>query len=346
VCERNGAWSLRLSWAVALGAWLVLGSARPAFAAGITSLVEWDAPEGCAGALEVHARSSRLLGYEPDTLGKLSRIRGSVVRTATGYRLVLEAFEHARRSSRLFEAASCDDLVDTAALAIALAIAPEQAAGITPPAGQAEGAANAAAGTPEPPPGAGSADALSSAPSSSGGAAAAGSGLPSLRGFAAADVLVESGALPRPSPGVAVRAGVLLGALSLGAQGALFGAQTLDVAPDQNVEFELLAAGVRGCWRLRETPPRLNACAGAEAGRYRGIGLGLTPARRVRDLWLAAGAALDAEWPLGPALAVELRAEPMLPLLRKQYTVNGRDDVHAPDVVSARLYLGLILTGG
>jgi hypothetical protein len=321
---------VRLSWAVALGAWLVLGSARPAFAAGITSLVEWDAPEGCAGALEVHARSSRLLGYEPDTLGKLSRIRGSVVRTAQGYRLVLEAFEHDRRSSRVFEAASCDDLVDTAALAIALAIAPEQTA----------------AGTPEPPRGAGPADALSSAPSSSGDAAGAGSGAPSLRGFAAADALVESGALPRPSPGVAVRAGVLLGALSLAAQGALFGAQTLGVAPDQNVEFELLAAGVRGCWRLRETPPRLNACAGAEAGRYRGIGLGLTPARQVRDLWLAAGAALDAEWPLGPALAVELRAEPMLPLLRKQYTVNGRDDVHAPDVVSARLYLGLILTGG
>lgn len=316
--------------------------ARTGSAASVASQVEWEAPEGCAGALELHARLSQLLGHEPETLGKLSRVRGSVVKTPSGYRLVLEAFERDRRSSRLFEAARCDDLTDAAALALALAIAPEQAGAIG--AGATSDADGAAA--------TGVAEAAADAAVGDAGAAAnAPSGAPSVRGFAAGHALVEWGALPRLTPGVAVSAGVALGALSIAAQGALFGAQASSVAPAQDVEFDLFAGGVRGCWALLgrvqlDSAPRLNFCACFEAGRYRGRGLGLAPAREARDLWLAVGAALDLEWPLGPALGVQLRAEPMLPVLRKQYTINGSDDVHAPDALSARLYLGLILMGG
>jgi len=322
----------------------------PAAAASVASRVEWEAPEGCAGALELHARLSQLLGREPETLGKLSRVRGTVVKAASGYRLVLETFERDRRSSRVFEAARCDDLTDAAALALALAIAPEQAGGVgSAAAGAAAGTSDADAARLVP---SENADVAESAAGGDGGTAAdAGPGAPSARGFAAAQALVEWGALPRVTPGVAVSAGVNVGALSIAAQGALFGAQTSSVAPDQDVEFDLFAGGVRGCWALLgrvqlDSAPRLNACACFEAGRYRGRGLGLTPARQARDLWLAAGAALDLEWPLGPAIGVQLRAEPMLPMLRKQYTINGSDDVHAPDALSARLYLGLILMGG
>lgn len=334
-----------------LAALVATSLSRPAAAASVASRVEWEAPEGCAGALELHARLSQLLGYEPESLGKLSRVRGSVVKTASGYRLVLETFERDRRSSRLFEAERCDDLTDTAALALALAIAPEPAASVASPATSlgAEPTSDTDAARLAP---AEAGDLAAGAAGGDAGAAAdTGSEAPSARGFAAAHALVEGGALPRLTPGVAVSAGVNVGALSIAAQGALFGAQTSSVAPGQDVEFDLFAGGLRGCWALLGgvqlgRAPRLNACACLEAGRYRGRGLGLTPARQARDLWLAAGAALDLEWPLGPALGVQLRAEPMLPALRKQYTINGSEDVHAPDTLSARLYLGLVLMGG
>lgn len=299
------------------------GSAR----ANVTSLVEWDAPEPCPGAFDVFGRLAAVLGYEPDTLGKLSRVRGSVVRTRAGFRLVLEAFERDRRSSRVVEAARCEDLADAAAIAIALAMAPETAAtlvaataGVTPESPVLE--------TPPAP-----LDAVSPALAANGG--------PHVRGYAAAGGVVEYGALPRAAPGFSVEGGVLIGAVSLGAYGVLLSSEQSRGAPDLDVEFDLLFAGLRGCYALRAASPRLDACGCLEAGRFRGLGLELDRAQQTQDLWLASGAALDAEWGLGGPLGLQLRAEPMLPLIRKQYTVNGIDNVHAPGALSFRLYVGV-----
>jgi hypothetical protein len=274
-----------------------------------------------------------VLGYEPETLGKLSQVRGSVVRTPTGYRLVLEAFERGRRSSRSFEAASCDDLGDAAALAIALAMAPPGTGAAQPSAASAaSGAAEAAPTVAEEAPRAG-------LPAASGEAWR-------VRGFAGASAVVESGALPRPAPGVAIAGGVRLGAVSLGGYGVLLGSQQRRVAPAQSVQFDLLFAGVRGCYALLERALELDACASLEAGRMRALGLNLDPAQNLTDPWLAPGAALAARWPFAGSVALELRVEPTLPLLRKEYTVNGSESVHAAAVVSSRLYLGLTLIGG
>lgn len=308
----------------------VLAVSRSADAAGVAGLMDWDAPEACPGALDVYARLSSVLGYEPDTLGKLSRVRGSVVPTANGYRLVLETFESGRRSSRLFEAASCDDLADAAALAIALAMAPPGVAAPEPEPSPPE----------EAPP---TTPALEAA-----GASAAGSGAETwhARGFAAVSAVLEYGALPEPAPGVAIDGGVALGAVSLGAYGVLLGTQLQEVAPAQSVQFALWFAGVRGCHPLLERALELEACASFEAGRFSARGVDLQRVGSSNDLWLAAGGALAARWAFTGSFGMELRAEPMLPLVRKEYTVNGSEDVHAPAVLSTRLYLGLVLLGG
>ncbi|HWO10848.1 MAG TPA: hypothetical protein VNN80_15245 [Polyangiaceae bacterium] len=325
--SRNRALGSRASYVLALTGALAGWPTNTAQAAGVASLIEWEAPDGCPGALEVHARLTSVLGGEPESLGKLARVRGSVVRSGAGYRLVLEALERDRRSSRLFEASSCEDLVETAAIAIALAIAPESA----PPLPNGEVLethivpAPAAAAADEP--------VESDPPDNAEGA--------SVRGLASAGAVVEYGALPGPTPGVAVGGGVRLGALSLGLHGAWLATDTLRVAPGRDVEFDLIYAGMRGCYALPTWGPELGACACFEAGRLRALGLELDQGRAVEDLWLAAGAALEARWALGRALGLELRAEPMLPLNRKEYTINGSDDVHTPSRVSARLYLGL-----
>lgn len=319
--------------AALLGALFALSFGLSSRAASAASLVEWDAPEACPGALEVHTRLSAVLGYEPEKLGKLSRVRGSVMRTPRGFRLVLEAFEQGRRSSRLFEAASCDDLVDAAALAIALALAPDRSSASLRPATTAGSEPNGVTPARSE---AGTRDVLPRIPS-------ARSEAPHLRPFAAADAVLEYGALPQLATGLAIAGGVHLGVVSLGGYGVLLGAQRLRVAPAQNVEFELLFGGVRACSVLLDRALRLEGCAHLELGRFSALGLALSPSREARDLWLAAGGSLQALWPLNGALAVELRAEPMLPFGRKQYTVNGSEAVHAPAVLSSRLYLGMKL---
>jgi hypothetical protein len=312
-----------------------LGSARAAWAARAAALIEWDAPETCLGASDVYARLSSLLGYEPETLGKLSHVRGSVVRTTNGYRLVLEAFEQGRRSSRLFEAASCDDLGDAAALALALALAPP-VTDVGPQASSTASATAAEAATTL-----AVEEARAKLPSAANSTEAG-----RVRGFAAAGAVVEDGALPGPAPGVGIAGGVRLGSVALGAYGVLLGSQLHQVAPAQSVQFALWFAGVRGCYTLLERTLELDACISFEAGRFGALGLDLQQARNTSDPWLAAGAALGARWPLTGFVGIELRAEPALPLRRKEYTVNGSESVHAPAVLSSRLYLGLTLVGG
>jgi hypothetical protein len=250
--------------------------------------VDFDAPDACPGALDVYGRLSSVLGYEPETLGKLSRVRGSVVPAASGYRLVLETFESGRRSSRLFEAASCDDLADAAALAIALAMAPPSAPALEPPP-----MPNAPAPSPTANP---TLEAPGTNPVTSGAEAWR------ARGFAAASVVLEYGALPGPAPGVAIDGGVRLGSFSLGAYGVLLGTQVQQVAPAQNVQFSVWFAGVRGCSLLLERRLELEACASLEAGRLSALGLDLQPARSSDDPWLAAGGALAARWPFTGSL--------------------------------------------
>jgi hypothetical protein len=314
-----------------------LGAARTASASGAAALIEWDAPEACLGALDVYARLSSVLGYEPETLGKLSHVRGSVVRTANGYRLVLEAFEQGRRSSRLFEAARCDDLGDAAALAIALALAPPVTERTEPPPPPAESAAGPLETAPA---------LAAEAPGADLRAAAQPGQAWRVRGFAGASAVFEYGALPALAPGVAVAGGVTLGAVSLGAYGVLLGSQLQQVAPEQSVQFSLWFAGVRGCYRLLDSKLELDACASFEAGRFGALGLDLQQAQNVTDPWLAVGAALAARWLFTDSVGIELRAEPALPLVRKEYTVNGSESVHAPAGLSSRLYLGLTLVGG
>lgn len=309
-----------------------------AAASSVASLIEWDAPESCGGALEVYARLSAVLGDEPEQLGKLSRVRGTIVRSDAGYRLTLEAFERGRRSTRLFEAASCEQLIDASALAIALAMAPEGAAPAQPGVDSEVALARISGG--------GDAQRVDGASLEEDvqPAAVEPSEASPVAGVASVAAVMEYGALPRVAAGLAVGGGARMGGLSLGGYGVLFGSEQLRVAPNQNVEFELLLAGGRVCYVVFEDGPRFNACASFEAGQLGARGVALSSARQAQDLWLAAGAGVEAEWPLGAALGIVVRAEPMFALVRKQYTVNGTEGVHAPAPLSSRGYLGLVLT--
>lgn len=306
----------------------------PAAQAAASALVEWEAPEACPSATDVFERLSASLGYEPQTLGKLSRVRGNVVPSTHGYRLSLEVDESGRRSSRWLEAPSCEDLVDAAVLAITLALAPENAAPRAVASGSAGAATDDATAT------ARQTDARS-APASAPDAASGGA---PVRGVASLGMVAELGALPDPALGVTVSAGAEWPAWSLEAYGASFGGQRVAARPDQYVELELNVAGLRGCRRWLQQPFALDTCGELEAGRWEAFGVDLLAARRARELWLAPGVALAASIELIPGLTLQLRSDGVLPLTRRRYIVNENEEVHTPGAVSWRFTAGLSIS--
>lgn len=304
----------------------VFSSPSVASAADPAPLIEWEAPTSCPSAAAVDERLTATLGFEPQTLGELSRVRASI-RVANGkYRLALDVFERGgRHSSRLIESASCSELVDAAAIAITLALAPESHARAAP---NVEG--RAAASAPSIP--------------ADGGAAEGPFEAFDWDFFVSGSALIESGALPRPALGFDARLGTQLGAWSIAAFGVLLEPQRETVRPEQEVELGLLLVGLRGCRELLRARVMVAGCASFEAGRYAARGVSLQRDATQSDAWLAPAVSLELSGELIGPLGAVLRAESALPLTRKQYTVNGSEDVHASAPVSSRLSLGLSLS--
>jgi hypothetical protein len=278
----------------------------------------------------VYERLTTALGHEPQTLGTLSRVRGVVVPHGPGYQLSLEVFESGRRSSRWMEAASCEDLVDAAVLAITLALAPES--NVTAEDGDAAGSSPV-----------GAASGASAAHEGDAGRALPERAAEPARGTASLAAVLEFGALPDPAIGLSVSAGARWSVLSVAAYGMLFESQRLEARPGVDVDFELSVAGVRGCGRALSQPLALDACAGMELGRWEAFGASLQEARRSRDLWLAPMLELEASRVLIGPLALQLSAGAALPLVRKRYIINESEALHTPDPISWRLLAGLAL---
>jgi len=87
------------------------------------------------------------------------------------------------------------------------------------------------------------------------------------------------------------------------------------------------------------------ACIGGEAGRLSAKGVGLEPQRELTDVWLAVGPALLVRTAFAGPLQLELLAEPLVPLSRKQYAVDATRVVHAPSMIDVRVQVGLLIGG-
>jgi hypothetical protein len=289
-----------------------------------SSSIEWDAPAACPSAAALSERLSTLLGGDDGALGGVTRVRGVVSKEAAGYRVVLEVAEAERRSSRAFSAQDCADLMEAAALAIALTVHAEEPA-----------AAASATEVPR------SREVSSTAADVGSPALGSAASEPGVRWSAGAEGVLDTGALPAVAPGVSVLGRARLEALSLDVHATLFPKQRLGVGQSDRVEFDLLLIGLRACDRLFDRNMSAAACAGFEAGQLNASGGTLSPARQLHDLWLAPALALEAGQRLGSSWQLSLRGEALAPLRRKQYIINENERVHAPSSVDLRLSLGL-----
>jgi hypothetical protein len=160
----------------------------------------------------------------------------------------------------------------------------------------------------------------------------------------AVEGVLDLSALPEPAPGLAITVRGELDRFGLSAYAAWLPAQRLGVRADEFVDFELITGGVRACHDLFEGIVRADACAVVEVGRLAASSANLDSSRDVANLWLATGAAFEVRRRVLRGLEVQLRAEPLVPLLRKQYAVNEGERVHAPAALDARLAVGLGIT--
>jgi hypothetical protein len=242
--------------------------------------------------------------------------------------------------ARRVTAASCDELVDTLALTLVLAIA-----------GQRE--ANAAAAAPAPTADDGVVNAGAAAVSSTGdalGPSAASSVEPStgprLGAFGA--LIGDAGSLPAFGLGVAVGVDLAWPSLELRVLGVLLPGAEGRVDPadpaSPGAEIGLASGGLMACAPLstRLANAELVACVGAELGRLSGHGTQIETSHSSATWWAAPRADLASRWGLPlPGCALEVGIGVAAPIWRDEFVLQGVGSVHRAAPVIGRASLGL-----
>jgi hypothetical protein len=298
----------------------------------------WQAPPACPDGEAVSERIEAVVGGELSEYGKGWQARGRVSRGSQAWQLVLQLREPGRALEaapleRVLTAPRCEDLVEAAAVAIAIALgdARDQAADSRKPAAAVEAAASMG------PPENGTADfdqpSLEVAP-----------GAPHRLGLGGSlDAVLDSGSVGGPALGGSLGLGGWLGPLGAGAYGTWLPAHRKDIAPQQGAEFSLWLGGVRGCYQLFGGAGNLGLapCVGFEIGQLRADSHGLREGASTRDTWLApsVGLALQAKV-LGP-LAANSRLDLVLPLGRQTYRVDLVQPVYEIPALLLRWSLGV-----
>jgi hypothetical protein len=309
----------------------LLSASAPARAA--TSL-DWRAPEGCPDARAVDASLSAVLGHSATDLGNFSRVSGTIEPRGSGWLLTIELTEGGQRSSRLISAERCDDLAEAAAVAIGLALEQQrQASAPLIPPSVAEQITAPAPVTSAPP----------SAEDAPGDSVQSASRSAAYQLAFGADLVLDTSSLPSVAPGVSVQARLRRERWQLALHGTYLPPSELALAGEQGVDFSLLVAGARACYSALGSAFVPAACAGFEAGRFSADGSSLSDARRADNPWLAPALGLELSPSLWRDLALDVRADLLLPLIRKHYAVNDDEQVFRPPAAALRFYFGLSL---
>jgi hypothetical protein len=246
-------------------------------------------------------------------------------------------------SERRVTATSCDELVDTLALAIVLAIAWQRdasasslAASVPPPVEST----SAFSGEATPPDAAGETD-----PNGSRAAEPSTAG-PQLSAFGA--MVADAGSLPALGLGVAVGVDVAWTALELRALGMLLpgadGSVDRRDPASPGAEIGLVAGALLACAPLstRAAGATLAACVGAELGRLSGHGTRIDTSHSSTTWWAAPRADIGARWALPVSwLAIELGVTVAAPIWRDEFVLEEVGSVHRPAAVVGRATLSL-----
>jgi hypothetical protein len=354
-CRARGRGQLLLGFGALLGAcWPGLAGA---------SDLSWSGPADCARSEQLVFQVERALGAPLAETGHV-HLQVHVARTAPTARALLRIADGSAEpaiSERRLTAPDCDKLVDTLAVAIALAIEaaappletppletppPETPLSETPPP-LASGTSAVARVEPAPPVVAvvHSVTGANVAPLDRPPLAATASSWPIPR--VTARLLGDRGSLPGPGLGIGV--GALLGwaRWQLELSGALWDERhaRLDSAttPGAGANLSLVTGALAACaLPLDENSVAIALCAGWEMGRVSGVGTGITSPRRASGLWLAPGIEAGLTWrPADSRLGIGARIGAAAPLGPRSFYLERLGTVHEVQSLVARAGLSV-----
>jgi hypothetical protein len=309
----------------------VVGSfAVIAFGMGVTSLegkagaqtgwpegliVDWQAPPACPDLDYVRGRIASILSApaRSTALARPTAFRARVVTAASFFRLEVQTTSAAAAETKVVDAERCEIAAEAFALIVAFAVDP--ASSPVPPAPEPTVAVQPT--TPPPP------FAAQPAERGSTNTPPASSSFPLGVG-----PIVTTGVGVLPAPAFAVG-----GAISLGdrprweIEGRYWPVRQTDLATDAGpggVRVSLLAARLSAClpW---SADGRFSACLGAEIGRMRGEGVGVTTPDLGDSWWAAPSAGVAARLPVAPHFDVRVRLDVGVPLFRPTFTIQHAD---------------------
>ncbi len=285
----------------------------------------WQAPPQCPTRSQVLRRLEDLLPAETMERSRFSNLQGRVRPNGNLWTLTVELVEDGQAYVRRLEAASCEDLSEAAALAIALMLGEPGEANEAEDWAPAPGTLSVAPPA-EPQRSASSANDNRVDSNGRWGAAAMALGL------------MDPGSLPTAAFGFGAELRARHRKLAVGAFGTWLPGATLQVRPEQSVEFGLYTAGLRLCYPAISP---LSTCMALEAGQISATRLeGVARAPAV-DLWLAPVASLELSAARWGRVILMLQGSIFLPLRRERYVINQQEIVHQSSPVGARLALGL-----
>jgi hypothetical protein len=274
----------------------------------------WSAPTECPDAATIEQYVDDVLGA--GNFGPLAvRASGTVSRSADArYAVTLELDAGAAQPSRrALEAEDCEAVSRASALLIALAIrarAAPVAPALQPPI------------TPAAPPPA-----------------------QRLRGFLSVLGEADVGAVPIPTLGLGLAAGVRWPRLLLESSFAYFAGRstTANARADVGARFQLISLGARACVPITVTALWLAPCLGVGLDRVSAPGFGARLTRRP-IAWDATGRlGLLAGLDISSIISARAEIEGVLPLARPEFEVDGVGDVFRRAPVGVRTGLGLQL---
>jgi hypothetical protein len=239
--------------------WLVLALASglalamPCAALAAPLELAWDAPDACPDREAVEALVSQRLGERSTPRAAPLTASGRISTGPTGFALTLRT----PTGERKLEAASCDELAQSAAVILALLIDP-RAAPVPPPSVEPE---------PEPEPEPDPEPAEESSPTSAPNSASR-----MVHGFVRAELVGDVGLLPSVGLGPGVAGGVVVDRTTLELSGTYLPAHDVTQGDDDDVGDLRAFIGRLGACQALLAKPALGPCAFVEYTRLLGGG--------------------------------------------------------------------------
>lgn len=294
--------------------------------------VTWAAPEECPSSAELRRRVATRVPADAAV-----RARGRVDKRGGRYRLALDIATASSRGERTLDASTCDALASSAAVVIAMSVAPVPARDEEATAAEADAPATTAAPATEP---AGAAP--STTPDRPHEAPARRDAERPSRLLVRAHVAGDAGLLPAAAAGGGLAVGVIVARdLSIELNANLFGSQdgTVGGTPSRGASFDLFAGGARACWALTHGI-ELAPCAGVEVARIAASGFGAATVSDAESITWGPEALLAARIPVAGPLAVRVGIGGFVPMSRQSFVINAAGTVHQPSAVALRTWAG------